>query len=82
LIKYGLIQQNVSGGPYSLTYKTPLCFIFGKRLEKVTTAYVGLLGERNERMESETRVAINLLRKEGIDCSLICVVTSRNAAKF
>jgi DNA-binding transcriptional ArsR family regulator len=80
LRQYGIVEQIVDGGPYSLRYKTPLCFIFGEKTpEKVS--YIGLLGDKNEREEAETEVALRLLKKEGIEVNLAYVVTSSTAAK-
>src|SRR5689334_11685600 len=76
LIQYGIVEQ-VANGPYALKYKTPLCFIFGDKPEKENISYIGLLGERNERKEPETNVALQLLRKySGIDPGIAYVVTS------
>ena len=81
LIQYGIVEQ-VADGPYILKYKTPLCFIFGEKLQKENTSYIGLLGERNERNEAETSVALKLLRKDsGIDVGIVYVVTSTAAAE-
>jgi Bacterial regulatory protein, arsR family len=81
LIGYGIIEQ-IADGPYTLKYKTPLCFIFGQRPDKEKVSYIGLLGERNERQEAETAVALQLLkRREKIDVGLAYVVTSTAAAQ-
>lgn len=80
LREYGIVEQIVAGGPYSLRYKTPLCFIFGEKVpEKVS--YIGLLGDKNGREEAETEVALKLLKKEGIEVNLAYVVTSSAAAQ-
>jgi hypothetical protein len=81
LIQYGIVEQ-IANGPYVLKYKTPLCFIFGDKPVKENISYIGLLGERNERGEPETSVALQLLRKQsGIDPGIAYVVTSTAAAE-
>ncbi|MCP8309194.1 MAG: hypothetical protein H3Z53_10815 [archaeon] len=72
-----VIQREVKG-TYRLRYKTPLCYIFQER-PSTPMAYLGLLGRRNERLEPETKVALELLSKEGIKPQLIYVVTSMEA---
>jgi hypothetical protein len=80
LIQYGIVEQ-VANGPYALKYKTPLCFIFGDKPEKENISYIGLLGERNEREEPETSVALQLLKRHsGIEPGIAYVVTSTAAA--
>lgn len=63
-------------GPIKLTYKTPLCYVFDS---PSAYAYLGLLGERNERDESETETAINLLKEERISFGKIVVATTHGA---
>lgn len=72
-----VIEREVKG-TYRLKYKTPLCYIFQER-PSTPMAYLGLLGRRNERLEPETKVALELLLKEGIKPELIYVVTSMEA---
>ena len=81
LMDYGIVEQ-IANGPYTLRYKTPLCFIFDERaLEKEMCVYVGLLGDRKERDEPETKIAFELLKKQGIEVNLAYVVTSSAAAQ-
>lgn len=63
-------------GPIKLTYKTPLCYIFDS---PSAYAYLGLLGERNEREESETETAISLLKEKGISFGKVVVATTHRA---
>jgi hypothetical protein len=82
LIRYGIIEQ-IAEGPYALRYKTPLYFIFGKnqeKEEKISYSYIGLLGEREERTEPETTVALKLLKKDGLEANLVYIVTSTAGA--
>jgi DNA-binding transcriptional ArsR family regulator len=72
-----VIEKEVKG-TYRLTYKTPLCYIFDKAA-KMTTAYFGLLGRRESRLKPETSVALELLRREGVNSKLTYVVTSPEA---
>ena len=71
----GVIEMEVKG-VYRLRYKCPLCFIFESN---VPYAYLGLLGRKEGRRESETEVAMSLLRKEGIKPILNYVFTSIEA---
>ncbi|MEM3383834.1 MAG: hypothetical protein QXF43_03020 [Nitrososphaerales archaeon] len=72
-----VIEKEVKG-TYKLKYKTPLCYIFQER-PLIPMAYLGLLGRRDKRPEPETKVALELLSKEGIKPQLIYVVTSMEA---
>lgn len=72
-----VIEKEVKG-TYRLKYKTPLCYIFLER-SSIPMAYLGLLGRRDKRIEPETKVALELLSKEGINPQLIYVVTSMEA---
>jgi hypothetical protein len=72
------------GGPYSLTYKTPLCFIFSHKQRDLDQplVYMGLLGKRNGRKESETTVALHLLKKNnGMEFTSTCIITSVESAQ-
>jgi DNA-binding transcriptional ArsR family regulator len=75
LLGLGVILKEVKG-TYKLRFKTPLCYIFGA---KTPFAYLGLLGRRAERKEPETKVALELLKKEGIEPTLVYVATSPEA---
>ena len=80
LIQHGIIEQ-VASGPYSLKYKTPLHFIFRHGIpEREKVSYIGLLGEKEERIEAETTVALALLKREKIDINLAYVVSSTKGA--
>jgi len=57
-----------------LKYKTPLCYIFDS--PNVPYAYLGLLGERKERSETETETALKLLAKENFKFDRITVFTT------
>lgn len=87
LRQLGIVESTVpadSGGPYLLTYKTPLCFIFSQQQKdsEQSMVYMGLLGERDGRKESETAVALQLLKKDrGIKFDSTCVVTSVESAQ-
>ncbi|MBS7281483.1 MAG: helix-turn-helix transcriptional regulator [Candidatus Freyarchaeota archaeon] len=70
----GIIKRE--GGLIKLQYTTPLGYIFDS---PSAYAYLGLLGERGERTESETETAINLLREEGIFFEKIVIVTTHRA---
>lgn len=72
-----VIEREVKG-TYRLTYKTPLCYIFDKTA-KMAIAYFGLLGRRESRVKPETNVALELLRREGVNSKLTYVVTSPEA---
>ncbi len=74
-----VIEKEVKG-TYKLKYKTPLCYIFQER-PSTPIAYLGLLGRRDKRPEPETKVALELLSKEGIKPQLIYVVSSMEALK-
>ena len=76
LIQYGIIEKYIAEGPYALRYKTPLYFIFGKNPEREKISYIGLPGEREGRTEPETTVALKLLKKSGLEASLVYIVTS------
>src|SRR5918996_591551 len=81
LIEYGIIEQ-IADGPYALRYKTPLGFILNEKApEKERCVYFGLLGDRRERDEPETKIALELLKKQGIEVNLGYVVTSSAAAQ-
>jgi len=72
------VIEKMGRGTYKIIHKTPLCFIF--KTEKPTaTAYLGLLGRRDERPKPEPEVAIKLLEKEGYKPKLKYVVTSPEA---
>lgn len=75
LIKLNIISKEVKG-TYKLKFKTPLCYIFGA---EISFAYFGLLGKRLERKEPETKVALELLKKERIEPALVYVATSPEA---
>lgn len=53
---------SIEGDKIRLERKTPLCYIFNST--KIPYAYLGLLGERKGRSESETETALKLLAKE------------------
>lgn len=72
-----IVDREVKG-TYSLTYKTPLCFIYPSRT-KIPIAYFGLLGKKDEREKPEPQIAIELLKKEKLHPSLTYVVTSPEA---
>ena len=81
LIEYGIIEQ-IANGPYTLRYKTPLGFILNEKApEKERCVYFGLLGDRRERDEPETKIALELLKKQGIEVNLAYAVTSSAAAQ-
>lgn len=77
LQRLSVIEREVKG-TYRLTYKTPLCYVFDKAA-KMTIAYFGLLGRRKSRLKPETSVALELLRREGVNSKLTYVVTSPEA---
>jgi len=77
LQKLKIVEKEVKG-TYRLIYKTPLCFIYTPKT-RIPTAYFGLLGRKNSREEPEPYVAIELLKKEKLNPSLIYVVTSPEA---
>jgi len=77
LQRLGVIQREVRG-TYRLTYKTPLCYIFDAK-PKLPTAYLGLLGKRDEGVDPEPKVALELLSKEGVKAQLVYIVTSPEA---
>lgn len=72
----GIVSRE--GGLIRLEYKTPRCYIFDS--PKISYAYLGLLGERGGRIESETETAINLLAGEGFSFSRVTVVTTYGCA--
>jgi len=76
MVAYGLLSNPVKG-TYELTYKTPLCYIYGNGKEKV--AYLGLLGRREGRASPEPEVASRLLLREGMTVDSMHVVTSPDA---
>jgi len=61
-----------------LRYKSPLCHIFGS--PRTPYAYLGLLGERMGRSDSETETALKLLKKEGFTFKRIRIVTTHKGA--
>lgn len=87
LRQLGIVESTVpadGGGPYTLIYKTPLCFIFNQQPKdsEQSIVYMGLLGERNGRKESETAVALQLLKKDiGIESASTCIITSVESAQ-
>lgn len=77
LQRFHVIQKETKG-TYRLTYKTPLCFIYESQ-QKIPTAYLGLLGQKETREEPEPEVALKLLEKQNLKPDLIYVVTSPEA---
>lgn len=78
LERNGLITRS-DDGMIRLRYKTPLCSLVD--CEDITFAYLGLLGERSGREESETETALNILRHEyAINPGKVVVITTRKAA--
>ena len=75
LAKKGIINREK--GTIHLDYKTPLCFIFDS--PRIPYAYLGLLGERSERIESETETAIQLFKDLGVLFEKIVVATTHRA---
>ena len=65
-------------GLIRLKYKTPLCYIFDS--PKTPYAYLGLLGERGGRSESETETAIKLLENEGFTFKRVTILTTHRCA--
>ncbi|WXG39263.1 MAG: hypothetical protein WED07_00255 [Candidatus Freyarchaeum deiterrae] len=61
-----------------MEYKTPLCYVFDS--PRISYAYLGLLGERGGRSESETGTALNLLAGAGFSFSSVTVVTTYGCA--
>ncbi|WXG41613.1 MAG: hypothetical protein WED07_12760 [Candidatus Freyarchaeum deiterrae] len=78
LASNGIITRD--RGLIRLEYKTPLCYIFDSPRTRASYAYLGLLGERSGRSESETETAINLLGEEGFVFSRVAVVTTHRCA--
>jgi len=76
-LTYGVIEKPVKG-TYRLRYKTPLSYIFAPKAS-YPIVYLGLLGKRNKRTIPETKVALELLEKEGIVPKLVYVTTSVEA---
>ncbi|MEM0272583.1 MAG: winged helix-turn-helix domain-containing protein [Thermoprotei archaeon] len=75
LIKRGIIEAHHKG-IYTLTYKTPLAYIYDAPTPKI---YLGLLGNKTQNKEPETLVALSLLEKEGLQFDQVYVTTSQNA---
>jgi len=65
----------IEGDTIRLERKTPLCYIFDSL--GVPYAYLGLLGERKERSETETETALKLLAKENFKFERVMVVTTK-----
>jgi len=76
-LKFHVMEKPVKG-TYRLRYKTPLSYIFATE-NTYPTVYLGLLGRRDKRDTPETRVALELLKKDGITPQLIYVTTSLEA---
>ncbi len=74
LERSGIIKREM--GLIKLQYRTPLSYIFDS---PSPYAYLGLLGEKNEREEAETETAISLLKEKGISFKKIVVATTHNA---
>jgi len=72
LVGRGVVSR--CDGVVRLVYKTPLCFVFDS--PAVRYAYLGLLGERGGREESETATAIDLLGGVGLVFDKVRVVTT------
>jgi len=73
------ITEGERRAPIALRFKTPLCFLAGT--PKVPYAYLGLLGMRESRRESETATAVGLLEREiGVRFERITVLTTREAS--
>lgn len=72
LVGRGVVSR--CDGVVRLVYKTPLCFVFDS--PTVCYAYLGLLGERGGREESETATAIDLLGGVGLVFDKVRVVTT------
>lgn len=81
LVNYQIIRQ-IAGGPYSLKYLTPLGFLFTDQFQsKNRVVYFGLLGiKKNDGEVSEYKVAIDLLKREGIEIDLSFVLSSAQGA--
>lgn len=78
LRRLGLIEGE-KRAPISLRFKTPLCFLAGT--PGIPYAYLGLLGMRESRSESETEAAVGLLERElGARFEAIAVLTTREAS--
>ncbi|MEM3587475.1 MAG: helix-turn-helix domain-containing protein [Candidatus Jordarchaeaceae archaeon] len=75
LEKRGIIKHE--RGLIKLQYMTPLSFLFDS--QKTPYAYLGLLGERSERGESETETATSLLEQRGFKFKKIVVATTHRA---
>nr|MDO8082200.1 hypothetical protein [Candidatus Freyarchaeota archaeon] len=56
----GKLIEGKLRGVFELKYKTPLCHIFDS--SEIPYAYLGLLGKRDDKTESETETAIKLLK--------------------
>src|ERR687892_2329 len=81
LIEYGIIEQ-IADGPYALRYKTPLGFILNEKApEKERCVYFGLLGDRRERDEPETTIALYQLA-EAYLIPLIYIYEPRGKLKW
>lgn len=76
--RYHVVEQPMKKGPYELKQKTPLCYIFDA---DVPIAYIGLLGMKATRVESEPEVALELLKKEKLELQYVYVVSSNEALK-
>ncbi|MEM2145878.1 MAG: hypothetical protein QW279_10990 [Candidatus Jordarchaeaceae archaeon] len=74
LEKRGIIKRE--SGSIRLQYTTPLCYLFDS---PSAYAYLGLLGEKSEREESETETAINLLEGKGFKFERKVVATTHGA---
>jgi DNA-binding transcriptional ArsR family regulator len=76
-LKFRIIESPVKG-TYRLRFKTPLGYIFAPQ-KAHPLVYLGLLGRRDRRDVPETKVALDLLKNEGIIPQLIYVTTSVEA---
>jgi DNA-binding transcriptional ArsR family regulator len=65
---------SIEGDKIRLERKTPLCYIFNST--KIPYVYLGLLGERKGRSESETETALKLLAKENLNFERVIVLTT------
>nr|MDO8082199.1 hypothetical protein [Candidatus Freyarchaeota archaeon] len=72
LIKNGIITRDKD--TIKLTRKTPLCYIFNS--PKTPYAYLGLLGEKKKRPESETETALKLLTEKNFKFEKVLVITT------
>ena len=78
LISAGIVKK-ISEGNYEILYKTPFCYIFGSPKDVGKYIYIGLLGLRNDRIESEPTTAIKLLDKENIKVTRCYVLATESS---